>query len=122
MKVSVNKIDEFMAFLVNKLLLEPSAIVKCPEVVELSVQKNFVPRVALCKQKSELYKEEMEVKKFQLEEKKRKLKEKATRIARKKRESYWRWRMQRFVNCYDEAPKLMKLYQEKLELSKMKKK
>ncbi|KAK2646201.1 hypothetical protein Ddye_021396 [Dipteronia dyeriana] len=49
MKVSVNKIDEVMEFLLNKLGLEPSAIVKCPEVVGLSVEKNFVPRVAVIK-------------------------------------------------------------------------
>ncbi|KAI9195265.1 hypothetical protein LWI28_013371 [Acer negundo] len=105
MTASENKIMAVMDFLVNKMHLESSAIAKRPDVIVLSLEKTFVPRAAVIqflmsnglikKQNANLF-----------------------TVFKYTEKNF----LQRFVNCYDEAPQLLKLYQEKLELSKTKQK
>ncbi|KAK2646209.1 hypothetical protein Ddye_021404 [Dipteronia dyeriana] len=106
MTASENKIMAVMDFLVNQMHLESSAIAKCPSVIVLSLENTFVPRAAVIQflMSNGLIKKKQNANLFT--------------VFKYPEKTF----LQRFVNCYDEAPQLLKLYQEKLELSKTKKK
>ncbi|XP_031285812.1 uncharacterized protein LOC116144509 [Pistacia vera] len=95
MVTSVDKIMGVMDHFVNKMGWEPSVIMKQYNLLTLSLEKRIIPRASVLQYlsstgllKNNPYKE---VASFRLPE-----------------ETF----LQRFVNCYDEAPWLMKLYRE----------
>ncbi|KAK0607233.1 hypothetical protein LWI29_011862 [Acer saccharum] len=101
---SNDKIMAVMDFLVNKMDMESSAIAKRPDVTVLSMEKRFIPRAAV----------------FQFLLSKGLINRKDTNLITLftcPEKDFLR----KFVNSYDEAPQLLKLYREKLDLLKMKK-
>ncbi|KAJ0039079.1 hypothetical protein Pint_23995 [Pistacia integerrima] len=100
MMTSENKIMVVMDFFVNKMGWEASAIAKRPGLFQLSMEKRIIPRASVLQYLSTnglLKNKRLSATPFKLCEK---------------------TFLQKFVNCYDEAPRLMKLYNEKLDLSK----
>ncbi|KAJ0034277.1 hypothetical protein Pint_24576 [Pistacia integerrima] len=100
MMTSEDKIMAVMDIFVNKMGWEPSAIAQRPILVSLSLEKRIIPRASVLQYlltkglpKNKL----LSATPFKLCEK---------------------TFLQKFVNCYDEAPRLMQLYNEKLDLSK----
>ncbi|KAJ0035665.1 hypothetical protein Pint_24566 [Pistacia integerrima] len=95
MITSVDKIMRMMDHFVNKMGWEPSIILKQSNLLSLSLEKRIVPRGSVLQYLSSkgLLKNNPynPVTSFKLPE-----------------ETF----LQRFVNCYDEAPQLMKLYRE----------
>ncbi|KAL5782361.1 hypothetical protein ACOSP7_007390 [Xanthoceras sorbifolium] len=102
MLTSEEKIMTVMDFLVSKMDLEPSAIAKRPDLMVLSMERRFIPRAAV----------------FQFLLSKGLLKRKNTNLIAlfKCPEKAF---LQKFVNSFDEAPQLLKLYQEKLGIVKI---
>ncbi|KAJ4722218.1 Transcription termination factor like, partial [Melia azedarach] len=101
MIVSEDKIEAVMDFFVNRIGWKSSAIVRCPVVFTLSLEKRVIPRRAV----------------FEFLSLKSLIKE-STNFAS------WLYCsektfLQKFVNSYDEAPQLLNLYQEKLNPSMM---
>ncbi|KAI9194694.1 hypothetical protein LWI28_008263 [Acer negundo] len=102
MTASKDKIMVVMDFLVNKMDVKPSAIAKRSDVIRMSMARRFIPRGAVFH--------------FLLSK---------GLIRREKINLFTLFRcnekdfLQKFVNSYDEAPEILKLYQEKLSLSKM---
>ncbi|KAI9193827.1 hypothetical protein LWI28_000513 [Acer negundo] len=102
MMASLDKITAVMEFLVNKMHLEPSAIAKHPYVISLSMEKSFIPRGAVIQ--------------FLLSKGLIKEENTYTFSAFKCSEKFF---LNKFVNSYEEAPQLLKLYEEKMGVSKM---
>ncbi|KAI9193918.1 hypothetical protein LWI28_001322 [Acer negundo] len=101
MLVSDDKIMAVMDFLVNKMDMESSAIAKRSDVIKMSMEKRFIPRAAV----------------FQFLLSKGLIDRKHTNLV-----TFFTYPekafLQKFVNSCDEAPEILKLYQEKLGLSK----
>ncbi|KAJ0035664.1 hypothetical protein Pint_24567 [Pistacia integerrima] len=100
MMTSENKIMAVMDFFVNKMGWETSAITEQPVLFSLSMEKRIIPRASVLQYlltKGLLKNKLLSATPFKLCEKPF---------------------LQKFVNCYDEAPRLMKLYNEQLNLSK----
>ncbi|KAL5782309.1 hypothetical protein ACOSP7_007338 [Xanthoceras sorbifolium] len=99
---SEDKIMAAMDFFVNKMGLESSHIAKHPVFVTFSLQKRIIPRAAV----------------FQFLLTKGLIKSKHSRLTVlfKYSEKVF---LERFVNSYDLAPQLLKLYKDKLDLSKI---
>ncbi|KAL5782338.1 hypothetical protein ACOSP7_007367 [Xanthoceras sorbifolium] len=100
MLASKNKIMTVMDFLVEKMDIESSAIAKRPDVIVLSMEKRFIPRAAV----------------FQFLLSKGLINRKDTNLITLftlPEKAFLR----KFVNSFDEAPELLKLYQEKLGIS-----
>ncbi|KAI9185177.1 hypothetical protein LWI28_005035 [Acer negundo] len=100
---SEGKIMAAMDFFVNKMGLESSFIAKHPVFITLSLQKRLIPRA--------------EVFPFLLTKRLIKKSKHTNLVALFK--STEKAFLEKFVNSYDEAPQLLKLYQEKLDLSKI---
>ncbi|KAK2646013.1 hypothetical protein Ddye_021208 [Dipteronia dyeriana] len=103
MEASEGKIMAAMDFFVNKMGLESSFIAKHPVFIALSLQKRLIPRAAV----------------FQFLLTKGLIKKsKHTHLVTlfKSTEKAF---LEKFVNSYDEAPQLLKLYKEKLDLSRI---
>ncbi|XVE82106.1 hypothetical protein DITRI_Ditri15bG0120600 [Diplodiscus trichospermus] len=102
--VSEEKIVKKMDFLVNKMGLQPSLIAKRPRVITQSLEKRIVPRGLFTR---ELLSKGLVKKEFNLNA----LFEASEKMF-----------IEKFVNCYKaDAPELLKLYQEKFDLSKNRK-
>ncbi|KAH7573615.1 hypothetical protein ACOSP7_007389 [Xanthoceras sorbifolium] len=94
---STKKIMTVMDFLVNKMDLEPSVVANRPDVIPLSMEKRFIPRAAV----------------FQFLVSKGLIERKDTNLITfftLPEKSFLR----KFVKSFDEAPELLKLYEEKL--------
>ncbi|XP_044497889.1 transcription termination factor MTERF4, chloroplastic-like [Mangifera indica] len=101
MVTSKDKITGVMDFFVNKMGWEPSAIAHRPILLSLSLEKRIIPRAAVVQflsSKGLLKTNFISLTPYNLCD-----------------ERF----LQKFVNCYDEAPQLKKLYKEKLDLTKM---
>ncbi|KAL5785289.1 hypothetical protein ACOSQ2_007681 [Xanthoceras sorbifolium] len=102
MLASKDKIMAVMDFLVNKMDMESSSISKRPDVIVLSMEKRFIPRAAV----------------FHFLLSKGLINRKDTNLITLftcLEKAF----LQKFVNSYNEAPQLLKLYQEKLVISKL---
>ncbi|XP_031274338.1 transcription termination factor MTERF2, chloroplastic-like [Pistacia vera] len=100
MTTSVDKIMGVMDHFVNKMGWEPSVILKQSNLLSLSLEKRIVPRGSVLQylsSKGLLKNNFLSATPYTIRE-----------------ETF----LQKFVNCYDEAPQLKKLYKEKLDLSK----
>ncbi|KAK2649779.1 hypothetical protein Ddye_017268 [Dipteronia dyeriana] len=104
MTASKDKLMAVMDFLVNEMNMESSAIAKCPGLFVLSMKKTFIPRATV----------------FQFLLSKGLIDRKDTNLITLFTYSEKDF-LRKFVNSYDEAPQLLKLYQEKLDHLKMKK-
>ncbi|KAI9195670.1 hypothetical protein LWI28_017092 [Acer negundo] len=102
MMASNDKIMAVMDFLVKKMDMESSAIAKRPDVIGHSMEKTFIPRGAV----------------FHFLLSKGLIKRKDTNLISLFKVSEKAF-LQKFVNSYEEAPKLLKIYREKLGISKM---
>ncbi|KAI9195703.1 hypothetical protein LWI28_017315 [Acer negundo] len=102
MLASEDKIMVAMDFFVNKMGLESSYISKYPILVAYSLQKRIIPRVAV----------------FQFLLSKGLNKSNHAGLAALFNYSEKAF-LEKFVNSYDEAPQLLKLYKDKLDLSKI---
>ena len=97
-----DKIMAIMDFLVNKMDMESSAIANRPDVIVHSMEKRLIPRAAV----------------FHFLLSKGLINRKDTNLISLFKVSEKTF-LQRFVNSYEEAPQLLKLYREKLGISKM---
>ena len=102
MKASEDKIMAKMDFFLKKMGLESSYIAKCPIFLGYSLQKRIIPRAAV----------------FQFLLSKGLIKSKHTLLATLFNYSEKAF-LERFVNSYDEDLQLLKLYKDKLDLSKI---
>ncbi|KAI9196034.1 hypothetical protein LWI28_020410 [Acer negundo] len=102
MMASDDKIMAIMDFLVNKMDMDASAITKRPAVIVHSMEKRFIPRAAV----------------FQFLLSKGLIKRKDTNLLTLFKLSEKAF-LRKFINSYEEAPQLLKLYGEKLGISKM---
>ncbi|KAK2646217.1 hypothetical protein Ddye_021412 [Dipteronia dyeriana] len=102
MIVSEKKITKVMDFFVNEMGWKPSVISKHPVFITFSLQKRIIPRAAV----------------FQFLLTKGLIKSKHAKLITlfKCNEKAF---LERFVNSYDEAPQLWKLYKEKLDPAKI---
>jgi mTERF domain-containing protein len=101
MLVSEDKIMRVMDFFINKMGMESSLIIKCPGLVTYSLEKRLIPRSLVCQVllSKGLVKKEL------------------------KMSTFIRYSERTFVQKYimphkEEASELLKLYKEKLDLSK----
>ncbi|CAK9159739.1 unnamed protein product [Ilex paraguariensis] len=100
MTASEDKIMGVMDFLVSKMGLDSSVIARRPDIISLSLDKRIVPR---CSVYQALLEKGLITKDFSL---------------RRMLESTEQLFLKKFVECFEEeASELLKLYQEKLELS-----
>ncbi|KAI9194819.1 hypothetical protein LWI28_009441 [Acer negundo] len=102
MLVSRDKIMTVMDFLVSKMGMESSAIAKRPDVIVQSMEKRFIPRSAVFQvllSKGLINKKDINLITFFM--------------------CCEQVFLRKFVNSFDDAPKLLTLYQEKLGISKM---
>ncbi|KAK0607389.1 hypothetical protein LWI29_014212 [Acer saccharum] len=102
MMASDDKIMAIMDFLVNKMDMESSAIAKRPDIIVHSMGKTFIPRGAV----------------YHFLLSKGLIKRKDTNLISLFKDSEKSF-LRKFVNSYEEAPQLLKIYQEKLGISKM---
>lgn len=96
MTLSKEKIIRVMGFLINEMNIESSTVAKTPNIIGLSVEKRFIPRAAVF---------EFLLSKGLIDQQKTKL----VRIFLLSEKAF----LDRFVNSLQEAPELLKLYQEK---------
>ncbi|XP_044498379.1 uncharacterized protein LOC123220311 [Mangifera indica] len=99
MITSEKKIMAVMDIFVNKMGWEPSAIAEQPILFSVSLEKRIIPRASVLQ--------------YLLIKGLLKNKPLAARAFTQCEKSF----LQKFVNCYAEAPHIMKLYNEKLDLS-----
>ncbi|KAG5554988.1 hypothetical protein RHGRI_012510 [Rhododendron griersonianum] len=101
MTVSEDKITRIMDFLVNKMGFDSSFVLKMPELLSLSFEKRIVPRCLV----------------YQVLQAKGLVKK--PNISLRMLRSTEMWFLQEVVNlAKDEAPELLKLYEEKLALGR----
>ncbi|XP_031274408.1 uncharacterized protein LOC116132867 [Pistacia vera] len=100
MMTSEDKIMAVMDIFVNKMDWEPSAIAQRPILFSLSLEKRIIPRASVLQ--------------YLLTKGLPKNKLLSATPFKQCEKTF----LQKFVNCCDEAPRLMKLYKEKLDLSK----
>ncbi|XP_059630164.1 transcription termination factor MTERF8, chloroplastic-like [Cornus florida] len=101
MMISEEKITAVLNFYVNTMGWESSIIVHRPELMSCSLGKRIIPRCSVLQVllSKGLIKKPVS----------------ADRLLRSTESLF----LKKFVTCYEEAPQLLKLYQEKLELSKL---
>ncbi|XP_044500317.1 uncharacterized protein LOC123221555 [Mangifera indica] len=101
MLTSEHKIMAMMDFFVEKMGWKSTIIARCPNLINLSLEKRIIPRAAV----------------IQFLSSKGLIGREYTKMPTLFLYSVETF-LQRFVNSYDEAPQLLKLYKEKLDLSK----